>query len=287
MGKLDQFESAFKSAAKAVYSYSPIAISKVLVVTDLDEEHTRHFTSDVRALLLALSDDRDDIDWQTHHADADESVGDLLEVIEQQRPDLICCYRNLHSRARHYPFSLGAHVDVLTQAIDTPVLLLPAPSHEGRLDDRLTQARSVMVLTDHLTDAAHLIDYGVRFAPQDGTLVLVHLEDDATFERYIGTIGKIPSIDTDHARERIRGQLLKEPADYIGSVRGVLQGALAQLSIEEEVRMGHHVSDCREVIKSHGIELLVMNTKDDEQLAMHGLAYPLAIELRDLPLLLL
>jgi len=30
-----------------------------------------------------------------------------------------------------------------------------------------------------------------------------------------------------------------------------------------------------------------MNTKDEDQLAMHGLAYPLAIEVRSIPLLLL
>jgi hypothetical protein len=30
-----------------------------------------------------------------------------------------------------------------------------------------------------------------------------------------------------------------------------------------------------------------MNTKDEDQLAMHGLAYPLAVELRDIPLLML
>ena len=30
-----------------------------------------------------------------------------------------------------------------------------------------------------------------------------------------------------------------------------------------------------------------MNTKDDDQFAMHGLAYPLAIQVRSVPLLLL
>lgn len=30
-----------------------------------------------------------------------------------------------------------------------------------------------------------------------------------------------------------------------------------------------------------------MNTKDEDQLAMHGLAYPLAVELREIPLLML
>ena len=31
----------------------------------------------------------------------------------------------------------------------------------------------------------------------------------------------------------------------------------------------------------------MLHTKDDEQLAMHGLAYPLCVELREIPLLLL
>ncbi len=30
-----------------------------------------------------------------------------------------------------------------------------------------------------------------------------------------------------------------------------------------------------------------MHTKDEDQMAMHGMAYPLAIELRQIPLLLL
>ena len=40
-------------------------------------------------------------------------------------------------------------------------------------------------------------------------------------------------------------------------------------------------------IDEHKIDLLVMNTKDEYQTAMHGLAYPLAVELRSIPLLLL
>ena len=47
---------------------------------------------------------------------------------------------------------------------------------------------------------------------------------------------------------------------------------------------GDYVLD---IIAEHNVSLLVMNTKDDEQLAMHGVAYPLAVELRETPLLLL
>ena len=51
--------------------------------------------------------------------------------------------------------------------------------------------------------------------------------------------------------------------------------------------MGHHISDCQRLIERHHVDILVLNTKDEDQLAMHGLAYPLAIELRQLPLLML
>ena len=59
------------------------------------------------------------------------------------------------------------------------------------------------------------------------------------------------------------------------------------VAVDQEIRMGHHVSDCQQLLEEHGVDMVVMNTKDDEQLAMHGLAYPLAIELRETPLLLL
>ena len=51
--------------------------------------------------------------------------------------------------------------------------------------------------------------------------------------------------------------------------------------------MGHYLNDYRRLLDEHEIDLLVLNTKDDEQLAMHGLAYPLTVELRETPMMLL
>ena len=286
MSKLDHFTSAFKSAAKDVYTHTRVDVEKVLVVTDLDAEQTERFAKDVKEFLGVIND-RAVAAWAHHFAQPNEDVAALLTHIEHERPDLICCYRNLHGRARKYPFSLGAHVDVLTQATTTPVLLLPFPTDEGRLSSQCQHTDSVMVLTDHLTGCDTLIDWGVRVTSDGGKLVLAHLEDDTIFERYLDVIGKIPEIDTDVARKRIFDQLLKEPADYIGSVVSALEGKVAGLRVERDVRMGHRVDDCKKLLAEHGTQLLVMNTKDDEQLAMHGLAYPLAVELRDVPLLML
>ena len=286
MSKLDQFESVFKSAAKETYTFSDVCIRKISLFTDLEAEASRRFLADLKEFLSAISAG-DECEWDHFYGARYQDVGDLLEVVEEQRPDLICAYRNIHGRARSYPFSLGAHVDVLTQATTTPVLLLPPPTEQGRLSPRCRDTNEVMVLTDHLTGSDNLINYAVRFTEQGGKLVLAHIEDDATFERYIGIIGKIPSIDTDDARERIRTQLLKEPRDYILSVIGELVSCVSGLTVEKEISMGHRVADCQALIDQHEIDMVVINTKDEDQLAMHGLAYPLTVELRRVPLLLL
>jgi len=286
MSKLDQFESAFKSASKARYRYSTLEFERILVVTDLDEEAGRRFADDVKAFLSVL-DIRHETHWTHHCARPEEDVVALLEAVETERPDLICTYRNLHGRARTYPFSLGSHVDVLCQATSTPVMLLPFPNGSDRLDEKCEMTSNIMVLTDHLTGSDRLIDHGVRFTSSGGKLVLAHLEDDATFERYMDIISKIPAIETEVARKRIGDQLLKEPADFIATVVETLSDQVADVTVFKEVRMGHQVDDCKSLVGEHDIRLVVMNTKDDEQLAMHGLAYPLAVELREIPLLLL
>ena len=100
-------------------------------------------------------------------------------------------------------------------------------------------------------------------------------------------ISKIPTIDTDDARETVREQLLKEPQDYIDSCVEVLQEAGAQVTVEHLVVFGHHLSEYKRLIEQHKVDLLVLTTKDEEQLAMPGMAYALAVELRQIPLLML
>ena len=113
------------------------------------------------------------------------------------------------------------------------------------------------------------------------------LEDERAFEHVINTISKIDNIETDPAREAIQHQLLKEPADYIKSCRAVLKEHDLSITLDAHVGMGHRIAEYRRLITEHEVDLLVMNTRDDDQLAMHGLAYPLAISLRETPLLLL
>jgi hypothetical protein len=284
MTQIDQFESVFKAAAKTRFRYEPVAIQKVLVITDLDEYEARLFGDRMRSYLQVLGAG---VEWQDAHGADCESVGTLLEAVEAHRPDLICTYRNLHSGGWRWPFSLGEHLDVLTQVTTTPVLVVPRPDDEQHFHEATDNSSSVMVITDHLAGDARLVNYAIRFTEKKGTLRLTHIESEETFERFIDAISKIAAIDTEVAREEILKRLLKEPSDYIDSCVSAIDEHDLPLTVEREIRLGDRLEDYQRLIGEHEVDLLVLNTKDADQLAMHGLAYPLAIELRHTPLLML
>ena len=100
-------------------------------------------------------------------------------------------------------------------------------------------------------------------------------------------ISKIPAIDTDVAREALSEQLLKEPRDFIAACRAAIDAQGLPVRIEEVVSMGRQIDEYGELIAKREIDLLVLHTKDKGQLAMHGAAYALAVELRNIPLLML
>lgn len=284
MTRLGQFESVFLSADKAVYTYECVELEHVLVVTDLGHDHGAALAAAVQRFLSVLGDDAR---WSRLDGVNFASVGELLERVDTARPDLVVTYRHLHSSAWRWPHSLGEYLDVLTQATRVPVLVVPHPDAGHALAHTLTDTSCVMAITDHLTGDARLIDYALRFTEPGGTCWLTHVERRPPFDRYIEAIAKIPEIDTETARELIERQLLKEPGDYIDSCRAEIAERDLPIAVEAIVTMGRRIDEYRRLIEDHHVDLLVLNTFDDDQLAMHGLAYPLAVELRQVPLLLL
>ena len=286
MTNVDQFASMFRSATREVFRHERIEIQSVLVVTDLDEDGARAFGEQTRRFLGVIGGEAK-IVWRHLGRSDFRSAGELLERVESAAPDLICTYRNLHSDAWKWPYSLGTHIDLLTQHTDVPVMLLPHPQAERSAKHANENTDTVMAITDHLTGDDLLVNYALRFAAEAGTVWLTHVEDDATFARYIEVISKIPTIETDEARDALREQLLKEPRDFIDGCVEVLRAAGAHVRIERLVVFGHHLSEYKRLIDEHAVDLLVLNTKDEDQLAMRGIAYALAVELRHIPLLML
>lgn len=284
MTNVDQFESVFRAAAKTQFEFERVGVRSVLLVTDRDADGAAAFAASMRGFLRVL--ETDEPAWTVIHGDQFATVRDALDLVESHQPDLVVTYRNLHTDGWRWPFTLGDHLEVLTQATTVPVLVVPHPEVAAS-DHALQDTNVVMAITDHLTGDHRLVNWAVRFTETDGTLFLAHVEDDAQFDRTVGVISRIPEIDTDVARETMREQLLREPRDYVTSARRVLEEAGARLRVEEMVTMGHRLATYRAVVEEHRVDLLVLNTKDDEQLAMHGIAYPLAVELRSVPLLML
>ena len=73
----------------------------------------------------------------------------------------------------------------------------------------------------------------------------------------------------------------------MGSCRDILAAQEISIDTRGIVTLGHHLREYKRLIVEHEVDLLVLNTKDEDQLAMHGQAYPLAVGLRGIPLLML
>ena len=287
---LDHFESAFRSASKDTFEWSPPILRKILVVTDLDADGAAAFEARVGPLLASVRAQGRGETTPARLVRGDEyaSVSELLALVEGWGPDLICTYRQLHSSAATFEYSLGEYIHVLTQATSVPVLLAPNPKQRQKTADHaLVNTDVVMAMTDHLTGSERLVNFAAAVTQDAGKLWLSHVEDELAYDRIMDAIGKIPQIETDVARELIRDKLLQQPTDYVEACRAVIAKHRPELEVKALVTMGHHLSTYRQLIRDHEVDLLVMNTKDEDQLAMHGMAYPIAVEIREVPLLLL
>lgn len=285
MTKLNTFESVFRAADKPVFAYESIRVDRILLVTDMARGAAAALVPRLREFLAAVDDGRGD--WTVLGADDFDNVKSLLDRVEDSQPDLIVTWRHLRSDAWRWPFSLGEYLDVLIQATTTPVLILPHPDAGRALPHTVENTDRVMAMTDHLAGDSRIVNYALAFTHAGGTCWLTHVESEHDYQRYMEVIAKIPAIETEDARAAIRAQLLKEPHDFIRRCKAAIEAEGLPLRIEEIIAMGHRLSEYRELIEEHEADLLVLYGKDHDQLAMHGRTYPLAVELRQIPLLML
>jgi len=284
MSLVDQFESVFRGAERRRYVYGRPDVERVLVVCDLEADAAASFETALRSYLVEL----EGAEMKVLDNDDYGDVESLRATVDEYDPQLIVSYRNVRYATWRWPYSLGVFLNALTRETDYPVLVMPNPHELPDMAWKTRVTERVMVLADHLTGDDRLVDWGARFTRANGRFFLTHVEDDLVFERYLDVIGKLPSIDTESARGAIRERLLKEPRDYVESCREVLeeQGHLT-FEMIADVSMGHTLADYVRLIEEHDVDLLIFNTKEEDQLALHGKAYSLAVQLRDVPILML
>ena len=174
MTNIDQFESAFRSAAKESFSLEDLNVRRILYICDAggdsDTEYAaaaKRFTATAELLRVA--------EWEHVSCHGLSDVDALMRRVKNDPPDLICTYRNLGMPATQYPFSLGAYVDVLTQVTHVPVLLLPRPELSTDGYEMLASIDAVMAITDHLMGDHHLVSFAARLAePRNPQCLRLH-----------------------------------------------------------------------------------------------------------------
>ena len=295
---LDEFESRFRSADKPSFELTLPEIKRVAVVTDLPRSGTspggpfadqggtqQSFLDAVKKDLEVLGSQA--VEWVEITNEDYDSVNGLLSRIDAVAPDLVVAYRNLKDDSWRFPYSLGPFLNVLTRETGYPVIIVPNPNEVPTLDWRKAGTDTVMVITDHLAGDRRLVNWGVRLTAPKGTLWLTHIEDDEVYARYMSVIGRIASIPTELAIREIHKQLLKEPEDYIDSIRSVLDQEQVAVSLKPLVKMGHRVQEYRELVEGHQADLLCLHSTASDESALHGASYLLAVELRTIPILML
>ena len=144
-----------------------------------------------------------------------------------------------------------------------------------------------MVVTDHLTGDDRLVNWASELCNDDGTLFLTHIEDERVLAKYLEVFSKVPGLDLALATEKIPKKLLDMPLSYVQSTAEVLASNDIHELVVPIVQLGIPVTTYEALVEENKIDLLVMNTKDSGQSAMHSLAYALSVEIRERPLLLL
>lgn len=283
VNSLDQFESVFKRSYKTRFKYKAAELNRILVITGSEEKRSAEISQITQKFLKSATRDAN---WQVIHGGEITDVKSLLKRCQDEAPDLIITYRNLKQPDRDLPYGLGSYLVALTQGLHVPIMILPYFTDDTDYSKVMLNTNSVTVMAGHIEGHDDLINLGVCLTEPNGRLHVTHFEDKRTFEYYINAISKIPQLDTDIARAELADQLLRQPQNYLEQCIEVLSEARPNIEVVAIVQMAETLAACQQHIRDNQVDLLIMQSKDEDQLAMNGIAYTLGVELKQVPLLL-
>jgi len=273
----------FRRAEREPFVFEYPSLKTIAIVTDGSADDALAHKTAACEFASVLEDVGN---WQFVSGADFSKISELLATLEELEPDLIITHRHVREQSQELANTLGAYVDVLTQIAPAPVLLLPGTKKEP-VSLGGEKCREVMVITDHISGDSRLVNFGVKMASPDGKAWLCHIEDDAVFERYMNVIARIPGIDSESARAEIDAQLTADAQNFIDGCIDVLKQEAASIEMHSVVERGSRLQEYMRLVDNHEIDLVVVNTRVDDQLAMRGMAYSLAVEMINTALLLL
>ncbi|MAF11333.1 hypothetical protein CMK11_12855 [Candidatus Poribacteria bacterium] len=283
--RIDEFESVFRSADRTAYQFLPPPVRRALVLSDRPVDGAQAYEARVRAYVESGDPDTS-LEWDSWHGEAPDTRQGFVDRLSSYDADLVVTHRNLHDSISDAHFGLGVYVHVLTQSTRVPVLVTPSPDAPG-FDRATRELEDAVLFSDHIDGDDRLVNWAVNFVSNSGALVFANVEPLAVFERYMHAISRIPGIETEMADTHIRAELLKEAEDYIAACRQRLADVRPELTTTGVARMGEPLEVLRELLPAHNHALVVMESEDDRQIAMRGLAAAAAVEFADISMLLI
>jgi hypothetical protein len=285
--RIDEFESQFIRSTREPFKFHSPEISTVAVVSDSPQSGAAQVLAASTSLLSdtpVLGKASSKVSWQLIHGELYDSVRALLNIIEDVKPDVIFVERHLKTKIEDRVIGLSNYIDALTQSCITPLVILPE-CEDSNMANVVRPAKEILVDSKQLVGNHNLINWALRFVVPDTKLFLSHIEDDRDFAHYINVISRIPELDTDLAEKAIRGTLLKIPEDFIDRVRSGVEKLSSDISVKGIIRLGHSIADHLDIIQKHKIDLLVVPGASQERRMLSETTYGLAMECREIPIL--
>ena len=264
-GNLDVFESMFNRSVKHHYEFQPVKLNSLMIIAESDHLNSLDEFGSKYCENRAKYKYTSDFSWS-----------DLLNTLEETKPDLLLMQRQLGIPSG-LKFSLGPILISLSQELEIPILILPT-------DYKGFEIRNVLAGFDHQIDNSHLVNHSLILKKEMERLVLVHVEEESVFNYYVDAIAKIPGINTDYARTAIEETILNLAGDFFKNVKDNLNDE--SFKVYEYCKLGDVVNEYKEIISEHSIDLMVFEAQDDSKLAMHSLGQSLAIQFPQLATLL-
>lgn len=276
MVTVDEFESQFRRSAKEHFVYEQIAFDRVTFLVDDD------FVRDDAQSFVEEWLGRQDIQFAVVRISPQKPVSEVMREVLSTEPDLVVSYRLL-GHTKEPSHSLGTYIDEASQVLAKPLCLLPAKF--SRSSSRRPEC--VLVLSESIVGDSTLVNCGVALVPKVGTLVLADLVDGNAFDNYMDLISKCSFIDTDIARAELADLLMRLASEFESGCIDRLAQEFSSLKLEQFVGFARTVNDYKALLEKYEVELLLFSGKDNNQTAMSALGYALAVEVTDIPLVLL
>jgi hypothetical protein len=276
MVTVDEFESQFRRSAKEHFTHEKMTFDRVTFFVDDD------FVADQAQSFIKEWLGRDDLIFTIVRISPQKPVSEVIRELKNTEPDLVVSYRLL-GHPKEPSHSLGTYIDEVSQVLARPLCLLPNKFGESSQK----KPERVLVLSESIVGDSTLVNWGVALVPKTGTLVLADLVDGNAFDNYMDLISKCSFIDTEIARAELADLLIKLASEFESECIEVLRQELPNLNLQQFVGFARTVKDYKALLSQYEVELLLFSGKDHNQTAMSALGYALAVEVTDLPVVLL